>query len=70
MEQGGHLEDWGKYSTRSVNGPSGKFKVHFYHNEVTGDAYYGRDYKVIFNHQGKWHSEPQPNFIYEEAPTF
>lgn len=49
----GNLADWGKYSTRPINSPSGSFEMHFYRNLVTGDVYYGRDYKAIFQHNGR-----------------
>ncbi|GAB3402849.1 hypothetical protein GCM10027569_09330 [Flindersiella endophytica] len=49
VEYGGRIEDWGKYTTQTVQSPAGPFQVHFYYNPVTGQAYYLRDYKVKFN---------------------
>lgn len=43
--------------------------MHFYRNEVTGDVYYGMDYKAVFDHQGLWNVEPQPKFEYN-PPEF
>jgi hypothetical protein len=63
----GSASGWGKYSTRDVPSPSGDFQTHFYRNSTTGDIYYGRDYKAVFNHQGLWNVKPSPNFIYEPS---
>ena len=38
-----------KYSTGTHQSPSGNFQAHFYKNSKTGEAFYGNDYKVIFN---------------------
>mgnify|MGYP003493404877 FL=1 len=65
----GDITDWGKYSTRSVSSPSGNFQMHFYRNTVTGDVYYGMDYKAVFDHQGSWSLASSPNFEYE-PPRF
>ena len=65
LDRGGNLADWGKYSSRPINSPSGTFEIHFYHNPVTGQVYYGRDYKAVFEHQGRWDLEPMPNFSYQ-----
>lgn len=46
---GSVIGDWGKYSTRSIDSPSGPFQVHFYRNDVTGSVNYDFDYKAIFN---------------------
>lgn len=65
----GNLSDWAKYTTESIPSPSGNFQMHFYCNSMTGDVYYGRDYKAVFDHQGLWNFEPKPNFSYE-PPRF
>ena len=46
---GSNIADWGKYTTRTHQSPSGDFQVHFYMNRSTGAIDYGYDYKVIFN---------------------
>lgn len=61
----GNLSDWGKYATESTPSPSGNFQMHFYRNHVTGDVYYGRDYKAIFDHQGMWNASLKPKFDYK-----
>lgn len=66
---GGDISDWGKYATKSIPSPSGSFQMHFYRNSMTGEVYYGRDYKAVFDHQGAWNFKPQPNFHYE-PPRF
>ena len=38
-----------KYSTETFQSPSGNFQTHFYKNPKTGEVFYGRDYKAIFN---------------------
>jgi hypothetical protein len=63
--QAGNLSDWRKYITESVPSPSGNFRMHFYHNPVTGDVYYGMDYKAVFNHDGSWKLPLLPNFEYK-----
>jgi hypothetical protein len=45
---GSDIADWGKYTTRTHQSPSGNFQVHFYMNRGTGAVDYGYDYKVIF----------------------
>lgn len=60
--RGGSLSDWGKYATKPLSSPSGNFEIHFYQNSLTGDVYYGKDYKAIFEHQGTWNAEPKPKF--------
>jgi hypothetical protein len=53
----GELGDWGKYTTQSFSTPHPsnniakskrniQAEVHFYRNIVTGEVYYGKDYKV------------------------
>lgn len=32
------IEDWGKYKTKSIDSPTGKFKVHFYKNSKQGKS--------------------------------
>ncbi len=64
-KKGGNLSDWGKYTTKSIPSPSGNFQMHFYYNPVTGDSYYGMDFKAVFDHQGSWNLNPTPNFEYE-----
>ncbi|CAN5363519.1 hypothetical protein BH10PSE19_BH10PSE19_20640 [soil metagenome] len=66
----GNLSDWEKYTTSSTPSPSGNFQMHFYHNPVTRDVYYGMDYKAIFDHQGSWSFAPSPKFVYELPPLF
>lgn len=61
----GNINDWAKYSTESIPSPSGNFQMHFYQNRITGDVYYGMDYKAVFDHQGLWDFEPTPKFEYE-----
>ncbi|HST47595.1 RHS repeat-associated core domain-containing protein, partial [Jatrophihabitans sp.] len=46
---GSNISDWGKYSTRIMQSPSGDFEVHFYMNPTTGAVNYNFDYKVIFS---------------------
>jgi hypothetical protein len=46
---GSNIADWGKYTTRTHQSPSGNFQVHFYMSRSTGAIDYGYDYKVIFN---------------------
>lgn len=46
---GSDIADWGKYTTRTHQSPSGDFQVHFYMNRSTGAIDYGYDYKVVFN---------------------
>jgi hypothetical protein len=46
---GSDISDWGKYTTRSYQSPSGDFQVHYYMNRTTGAVNYGSDYKVVFN---------------------
>ena len=46
---GSDIADWGKYTTRTHQSPSGDFQVHFYMNRSTGAIDYGYDYKVILN---------------------
>jgi hypothetical protein len=65
----GNLSDWRKYITELVPSPSGNFRMHFYHNPITGDVYYGMDYKAVFNHEGSWKLPLSPNFEYE-SPRF
>jgi len=40
---------FGKYTTQTFQSPAGNFQAHFYKNPLTGEVYYGQDYKVIFN---------------------
>jgi hypothetical protein len=63
----GSINDWAKYVTQMRRSPSGNYEMHFYRNEVTGDVYYGKDYKAVFQHQGKWNCEIKPKFNY--TPT-
>lgn len=46
---GSDIADWGKYSTRTYQSPSGDFQVHFYRNRATGNVNYNSDYKSVFN---------------------
>jgi hypothetical protein len=39
--------------------------MHFYKNSVTGEVYYGMDYKAVFDHQGLWNFQPRSKFQYE-----
>lgn len=43
---------FGKFTTLTYQSPSGNFQVHFYMDPVTGEPYYGLDYKVKFNSGG------------------
>jgi len=43
------LKGFSKYSTDTFQSPSGKFQIHFYKNSKTGEVFYGKDYKAIFN---------------------
>jgi len=63
----GNLIDWGKYETAPTHTNAGFVRMHFYHNPVTNDVYYGMDYKAIFDHQGVWNLEPSPKFDYESS---
>jgi hypothetical protein len=38
-----------KFATQTYQSPAGDFQVHFYMNLLTGEPYYGQDYKTIFN---------------------
>ena len=40
---------FGKYATDVFRSPAGDFTMHFYKNPTTGEAFYGLDYKAIFN---------------------
>ncbi len=40
---------FGKYTTGTFQSPAGDFQMHFYKNPTTGEAFYGLDYKAIFN---------------------
>ena len=40
---------FGKYATDTFRSPAGDFQMHFYKNPTTGEAFYGLDYKAIFN---------------------
>jgi hypothetical protein len=62
---GGNIADWGKYTTKSIASPSGNFGMHFYYNPVTGNTYYGMDYKAVFDHNATWDLPITPNFDYE-----
>lgn len=44
---------YAKYQTPTYQSPSGDFKVHYYYNKKTNSVLYDRDYKTIFNHQGR-----------------
>ena len=46
---GSNIADWGKYTSRTFQSPSGPFQVHYYYNPSTGVVNYGYDYKVVFN---------------------
>ncbi len=54
----GNLSDWRKLQTDAIPTSAGLARTHFYHNPVTGDSYYGRDFKTVFDHQGSWHKVP------------
>jgi RHS repeat-associated protein len=45
---GSNIADWGKYTTRSFESPSGPFQVHFYQDSLTGRVFYDLDYKAVF----------------------
>lgn len=62
LSERGNLADWGKYETTPIHTDAGLARMHFYQNPVTGDVYYGRDYKAIFDHQGKWNTDLPRNF--------
>jgi hypothetical protein len=53
-KDGSNIGDWGKYTTKSINSPSGEFQVHFYYNPQTGGICTVFDYKAVFNHNGNW----------------
>jgi hypothetical protein len=40
---------FGKYTTGTFRSPAGDFQMHFYKNPTTNEAFYGLDYKAIFN---------------------
>ncbi|MGB6976174.1 MAG: hypothetical protein WBE18_01765, partial [Gammaproteobacteria bacterium] len=61
----GNLSDWGKYATDPIHTPANNFEIHFYHNSITGDVYYGMDYKAVLHGQSTWNIKPTPNFDYE-----
>jgi hypothetical protein len=65
----GNLADWGKYETTPMHTNAGLARMHFYHNPVTDDVYYGMDYKAVFDHQGLWNLDLTPSFDYE-PPRF
>lgn len=46
---GSSISDWGKYTTRTYQSPSGDFQVHYYMNRTNGAVNYGSDFKVVFN---------------------
>jgi hypothetical protein len=41
-----------KFTTQTFQSPAGNFQAHFYMNPATGEAFYGLDYKAIFNSGG------------------
>jgi len=61
-ERSGSILDWGKYETTPFHTPNGLARIHFYHNPVTGETYYGMDFKAVYDHQGSWDIEPQPKY--------
>ena len=65
----GNISDWGKYATGSTPSPAGNFQMRFYQNSVTGEVYYGADYKAVFDNQSMWSNQFKPNFDYE-PPRF
>ena len=46
---GSSITEWYKYTTRSIDSPSGPFQVHFYRNSSSGAVNYDLDYKAVFN---------------------
>ena len=46
---GSRIADWAKFSTETLQSPSGPFQVHFYRNVRTGTVNYTIDYKAVFN---------------------
>jgi hypothetical protein len=59
----GHVNDWGKYVTEPFYTPMQSViikpsprnltaSVHFYKNRVTGEVYYGRDFKIKLDDSG------------------
>jgi hypothetical protein len=46
---GSRIADWAKFSTETLQSPSGPFQVHFYRNVRTGAVNYTIDYKAVFN---------------------
>lgn len=42
---GSSINDWAKYQTEKISSPYGRGEVHFYYNPVTGDVFYGWDFK-------------------------
>jgi hypothetical protein len=61
----GNLSDWGKYETKAFRTEGGLARMHFYHNPVTDDTYYGMHYKAVYDHQGSWNVESGPKFDHE-----
>lgn len=43
-----------KFSTQTYQSPSGDFQAHFYRDLVTGEPFYGLDYKAVFNSGNFW----------------
>jgi len=41
-------QGFSKFATDTFASPSGPFQAHIYMNPVTGEVYYGLDYKIIF----------------------
>ena len=49
---------FGKYSTQTFQSPAGDFQVHFYKHPVTGEVFYGADYKAKFNKVSEVQRQP------------
>ncbi len=61
-EIGGNLSDWAKYATQPFHTKHGLVRMHFCYNPVIDKAYYGMDYKSVYDHHGKWDQGAQPNY--------
>ena len=49
---GSHISDWAKFTTETIEGPHGRFQVHFYMNKLTGEINTDIDFKSVLNRRG------------------
>jgi len=44
---GSQIQDWAKYTSKTIRGPSFDFQIHFYYNKLLDQVNYSIDYKII-----------------------